>query len=99
MLEVLVGLGGMSVAELDRLQSELREEQDAWRKRSRKASGHVVIKGAGRRGSQVRIRPMPGRRDPAALAEADRALRTISRHLDAIERELIGRAAGEAARA
>jgi hypothetical protein len=98
-LEVLVGLGGMSVAELGRLQAQFREEQDVWRRRSRKASGQLVIKGAGRRGSLVRIRPMPGRRDPTALAEADKALRTISRHLGEIERELARRAAGEAARA
>lgn len=99
MLEVLVGLGGMSAAELDRLQEQLRAERETWWKKQRKASGHVVIKGAGRRSGQLRIRPMPGRRDSAALAEADKALRTIARHLDALEREMARRVAGEAARA
>jgi hypothetical protein len=89
----------LSLAELDQLQAQLRKEQDAWRAKSKKASGVVVIKGAGRRSRQVRTRVVPSRRDPKVLAEADAALMTLSRYLGYIEKELARRAAGEAARA
>ena len=96
---MMFGLDRKSLVELEQLQAELRKEQDAWRAKSKKASGLVFIKGAGRRSRQVRSRLVPSRRDPKVLADADAALTTLSRYLGYIEKELARRAAGEAARA
>lgn len=95
----IYGLALKSLAELQQMQVELHKEQDAWRSKSKRASGVVFIKGAGRRSRQVRSRRVPSRRDPKVLAEADAALTTLSRYLGYIEKELARRAAGEAARA
>lgn len=99
MIEVLLGVGRMSDVALGQLQAKLLKADEVWRKKRKKAAGYVVIKGAGRRSGKVRIRPMPGRRDGVALAEADEALRRISRDLEAVRREQDRRLAGEAARA
>ncbi|MBV2132033.1 hypothetical protein KRX52_04380 [Pseudomonas sp. MAP12] len=95
----MIGLGRKSLGELEQLQVELRKEWDGWRAKSKKASGQVFIKGAGRRSMQVRSRLIPSRRNPKVLAEADAAITTILRYLRYIEDELARRAAGEAARA
>lgn len=97
MLEVIFGVDSMSLAQLEELKAELCREQDAWRARSRQASGCIVRKGAGRRSAQVQVRSVPGRRNPKVLAEADVALRRLSRLLASIEKELARRAAGGAA--
>lgn len=95
MFEVL-DMRGMSLGDLENLQERIRKDQDVWSKRRKKASGHVVIKGAGRRSGKVRIRPMPGRRDAAGLAAADEALRDIEFKLRQVEAEFARRAASEA---
>lgn len=99
MIEVLLGLARMSGEQLEQQQAKLLKAHEVWRKKRKKAAGYVVIKGAGRRSAQVRIRPVPSRRDGVALAAADEALRRISRDLEAVRREQDRRAAGEAARA
>lgn len=81
----MADLTGVSVEWLKKQKASLLEQSRAASQRAQKAKGVVVIKGTGHRPPKVRINP--GRKDPAALAKAEAAIREISRQLRALEAE------------